>query len=164
MGRPHSERLLFDLNEVRKELEIEVTKLKSEEFEYSPSPEQGMKSCKALLHEIGSMEKICMTWTIRQEMLGWETAVAWSRADAASTLKDLAAIRAETLAYLKDATEDKLQTPIPVPEEWRQYFAGDTIEPEEMIRWVTRHEYYHLGQLIVYRWILGDNPYKQAAA
>ena len=161
MGRPHSERLLFDLNEVRKELEMEVDKVKAEEFEYSPSPDLGMKSCKALLQEIGSMEKICMTWTAHQQMLGWETAVAWSGNDAVSTMKDLAAIRAETLAYLKDAGEDKLQAPIPVPAEWRQYFAGDTIEPEEMIRWVTRHEYYHLGQLVTYRWILGDNPYKQ---
>lgn len=110
------------------------------------------------------MEKICMTWTTHQEMLGWETAVAWSGNTAESTLKDLAAIRAETLAYLNASTEETLETPIPVPSEWREYFSGDTIEPEEMIRWVIRHEYYHLGQLITYRWILGDNPYKPSGS
>lgn len=29
-----------------------------------------------------------------------------------------------------------------------------------MVRWVARHEYYHLGQLIYNRWLLGYNPYK----
>ena len=40
---------------------------------------------------------------------------------------------------------------------------GDTIEPEELVRWVCRHEYYHLGQIIIYRWMQGDNPYARGA-
>jgi hypothetical protein len=28
---------------------------------------------------------------------------------------------------------------------------------------VGMHEYYHMGQLIAYRWIRGDNPYKREA-
>ena len=159
MGRPYKDRLLYDLHEIRKELADEVAKLKPEEFNYAP--EESMKSCKALLQEIGSMEKICLTWVAGQQMLDWDTAVSWSGDDANSIMADLASIRAETLAYIDSATEDSLQAGVPVPDEWKQYMPFESIEPEEMIRWVTRHEYYHLGQLITYRWILGDNPYKR---
>jgi hypothetical protein len=164
MGRPYVKRLLHDLNEVRTELSTEVGKLKPEEFDWSPKPELEMKTCKALLQEIGTMEKICMNWVVNRQMLDWSTAVLWSGDTAASIMKDLEAVRNDTLAYLRDATEEQLQTAQPVPDEWRQYFPEDAIEPEEMIRWVSKHEYYHLGQLISYRWILGDNPYKPAPA
>ena len=30
------------------------------------------------------------------------------------------------------------------------------------IREIARHEYYHLGQMITYRWIQGHNPYGNA--
>ena len=159
MGRPYKDRLLYDLNEVRRELTEEVAKLKPEEFDYAP--EESMKSCKALLQEIGSMEKICLTWVARQQMLEWDTAVAWSGQNADAIMTDLEAIRAETLDYLDSSSEDSLQAGVPVPDAWKQYMPFEAIEPEEMLRWVTRHEYYHLGQLITYRWILGDNPYKR---
>jgi len=32
------------------------------------------------------------------------------------------------------------------------------VEPEELLRWVVRHEYYHLGQMITYQWQRGKNP------
>lgn len=158
MGRPYKDRLLYDLNEVRKELSEEVAKLKPEEFNYAPK--EDMKSCKALLQEIGTMEKICITWVTKQQMLEWDTAASWTGDDANAIIADLSAIRGETLAYLAASTEGSLQAGAPVPDVWKQYMPFEAIEPEEMIRWVTRHEYYHLGQLISYRWILGDNPYK----
>jgi uncharacterized damage-inducible protein DinB len=47
--------------------------------------------------------------------------------------------------------EEQLQTPIPLPPMWYQYFGGATvIEPEELVRWIAKHEYYHLGQLYTY--------------
>ena len=159
MGRPYKDRLLYDLNEVRRELTEEVAKLKLEEFDYAPK--EDMKSCNALLQEIGTMEKICLTWVAQQKMLEWDTAVSWRGQDADATMSDLEAIRGETLAYLDGSSEESLQAGVPVPDAWKQYMPFETIEPEEMIRWITRHEYYHLGQLISYRWILGDNPYKR---
>jgi hypothetical protein len=51
---------------------------------------------------------------------------------------------------------------VPVPKEWEVYW-GSAIEPEEVARWIARHEYYHLGQIISYRWILGDNPLQRDA-
>jgi uncharacterized damage-inducible protein DinB len=157
-GRPHRDRLLQELSDIRKELTEEAHKLKPEEFNWAPRPD--MKTCKALLQEIGTMEKICVSWITQQTKLEWDKAVAWSGQDARAILSDLEKTRAETLRYLNSCTEEKLQTPVALPEAWHQYW-GPTVEPEEMLRWVTRHEYYHLGQLITYRWILGDNPYKR---
>ena|ERR1051325_9925044 len=164
MGRPHRDRLLHSLAEVRKELAEEVAKLKPEEFDNSPNPALEMKTCKGLLQEIGTMEKLSMGWLIEQKMASWESAVAWSGDSAESTMRDLEAIRADTIAYLNGCTEDKLETPVPLPEEWYQYFPDTVIEPEELVRWVVQHEYYHLGQLITYRWIWGDNPYAPKTA
>src|SRR5262249_597533 len=127
MARPYKDRLVYDLNEVRKELTEEVAKLKPEEFNYAP--EESMKSCKALLQEIGSMEKICVTWVAKQHMLEWDTAVSWSGDNADAIGTDLTAIRAETLAYLNASTEASLQAGVPVPEAWKQYMPFDAIEP-----------------------------------
>jgi uncharacterized damage-inducible protein DinB len=154
-----SQRLLWELEDIRQELVDIVRKLKPEEFDWHPRPD--MKSPKDLLQEIGTMERVCMTVAAGRPKPDWEKAVTWSGNDAGTTLKDLEKIRAETVSFLKPATDEQLVRSIPVPESWRQYFKEPTVEPEELVRWVARHEYYHLGQLITYRWLLGYNPYKE---
>jgi hypothetical protein len=76
-------------------------------------------------------------------------------------MQSLGTIRAETTQYLRGCSEDDLETPIAVAEDWHQYM-GAEIEPEEFVRWICRHAYYHLGQIVSYRWIQGNDPYKQA--
>ena len=155
----HSQRLLRDLQDIRNELGEIVRELKPEEFDWHPRPD--MKSPKDLLQEIGSMEKICMNVASGGPKLEWERAVSWSGTDQNAIWKDLEAIRAETVRYLQSISEELLQKPMRLPETWHQYFGGPTVEPEELVRWVARHEYYHVGQLITYRWLLGYNPYKE---
>lgn len=162
-GRPHRDRLLYELNEIRVELTREVQRFQPEEIDWAPRP--GMKSCRALLTEIGTMEKVCVHLISHGEELDWketEAAIAWAGSEPAAAIRSLDQVRAGTLAYLKECTEERLQTPVPLPQSWYQYFDNATIEPEEMLRWVARHEYYHLGQLITYRWLLGDDPYKRS--
>jgi uncharacterized damage-inducible protein DinB len=158
LGRPHAERLRYDLDEIRRELIAVVRKFPPEEMDGTPAP--GMKSCKALLLEIGAMEALNRRWVSHQEMLDWQA--VWETLEGDSVEAVLAAldrVRAETLVYLDNVTEDQLQTPIPLPEVWRQFFDGAAqIEPEELLRWIIRHEYYHLGQLVTYRWMRGDSP------
>lgn len=89
-----------------------------------------------------------------------DDAPAGSDTETAPILDGLARVRAATTRYLNGASDEQLRSPIAMPEEWHQYF-GPSVEPEELIRWVARHEYYHLGQLIIYRWLLGDNPYQR---
>lgn len=156
MGRPHSARLLHGLKEVRNELVETVAAIPVDQFNWAPA--DGMKSYAALLQEIGTMEKLSTNWLNGGEMLPWEMAAYVSGDSPEAALSDLATIRAETIAYLEAATEEKLETPIPVPQEWQQYM-GTELEPEEALRWVTMHEYYHLGQIITYRWSTGHSPY-----
>ena len=104
-----------------------------------------------------------MKWLAESEMLDWpqaEAAVGWTGNTADEALAALGCVRERTLTYLTASTEESLQTPIPMPEAWHQYF-GPTVEPEELVRWIARHEYYHLGQIITYRWMRGDNPYRR---
>lgn len=156
----HAQRLLWELKDIRNELGEVVRKLKPEEFEWRPRPD--MKSIKELLQEIGIMEKISMTFVAKGSKLEWDRAVSWSGSDQNAIWKDLEAIRAETNRFLQSTKDELLQKPMQLPESWHQYFGGPTVEPEELVRWVARHEYYHVGQLITYRWLLGYNPYKEA--
>ena len=129
-GRPHKERLLHELNEIRAELAEEVNRFKPEEFDWAPGPD--MKTCRKLLQEIGTMEKVCVHWLAAQSMLNWEEtwdSLAGSGSDAPSVMQALEKVRAETLNYLNQCTEESLQTPVPLLEDWHGYFGGTTVEP-----------------------------------
>jgi len=160
-GTPHAARLIKELNETRAELTKEISELQPEDLPWAPKPD--MKTYAGLLQEIGTMEKLCIRWVTKTEMLSWvdeDKALEAAATDPASILQALEEIRAETLQSLSGTTDEALETQIDVAESWHQYM-GPKLEPEEFIRWVSRHEYYHLGQIISYRWIQGNNPYKQ---
>jgi len=155
MSRPHNERLLANLSEIRKELTQVAASIPDSNLDWAPAA--GMKSYRALLQEIGTMEKLCAHWLATGEMLDWDMPGHVPAQTTHSALSELGGIRNETVAYLKDVSEESLQTPIPVPESWQQYM-GTQIEPEEVVRWTAQHEYYHLGQIISYRWMQGHAP------
>ncbi len=156
MGRPLAQRLLLNLADIRKELIETVRQVPDADLEWAPA--EGMKSYRAQLQEIGTMEKLCMGFIDSGELLPWEMSAYAPSATVEAGLAELEAIRSQTIAYLESASEDKLQTPVASPDDWKQYF-GDTIEPEEVIRWIAMHEYYHMGQIIAYRWSQGHSPY-----
>ena len=87
----------------------------------------------------------------------WET-FATTTPNVTESLDKLETVRQKTIAYLEGVTEETLQTPIPMPAGWEGYFGSAHVEPEELIRWIARHEYYHLGQIVTYRWSQGDEP------
>lgn len=155
----HKERLLKELKVIRDELVQTARQIKPEEFDWRPRPD--MKSAKAMLQEIGTMEKLCINVIAGGQPLKWETAVKWSGDTLNAILKDLEKIRKDTLRYLDKCSDDDLCKPVKMPKSWHRW-TGPRIEPEEIVRWVARHEYYHLGQLIYNRWLLGYNPYKQS--
>lgn len=157
MGTPHAARLQKGLAEVRKELIETVKDITDEEFGWAPR--EGMKTYRALLQEIGTMEKLTNSWLTTGQILAWDMPAYVSGDSVQAALADLDSIRFATNSYLESATEDKLQTPIAVPQDWQQYW-GPEMEPEEAFRWIVMHEYYHLGQIVSYRWIQGHDPYK----
>lgn len=162
-NRPHATRLLADLAEIRQELVSEASQIPTHQLDWAPAT--GMKGYRELLIEIGGIESENL-YLVLEGKADYDAAVVrvgGKGPDIHSVLDDLARIRAETVAYLERVTEEQLQTPIPLPESWYPLFGGLTeIEPEELFRWIIRHEYYHLGQLITMRWIQGHNPYGSA--
>jgi uncharacterized damage-inducible protein DinB len=159
-GRPHSERLLADLTEIRQELVELVEEIPPTEMDWAPA--DGMKSYKALLEEIGAMEALTIGWIVSRKLATWQDAVdALAIDNPQSAVAALEKVRSQTKQHLSTVTEEDLEKPIPTHESWSIYF-GPKIEPEELIRWIIRHEYYHLGQMISYRWIQGHNPYSQS--
>jgi uncharacterized damage-inducible protein DinB len=157
MSRPHAVRLLVTMDHVRRELIETVQDVAPEELGWAPV--EGMKPIREILQEIGTMEKLTVHWLVTGAEIPWDMSAYVSSDSVQAAIDDLQTIRAETRAYLEAANEEKLETPIDVLPEWQQYF-GKELEPEEAVRWVIMHEYYHLGQLISYRWAQGHNPYK----
>ena len=158
VGRPHGQRLRSDLAEIRAQLLQTVQTLTPDELDWSPRLDLNMKSFKQILQEIGTMEKVTCHMAQHHEELDWN--VAWQsldKNDSAELLAALTAIRAETLAFLDGCTEAQMQTPLPLTPEWQGYFHAPVVEPEELLRWIVRHEYYHLGQLVTYQWQRGNN-------
>jgi len=145
-----------ELAETRKGLMALCKDVTPEEFVWEPRP--GMKSVKAQLQECGVMEKLHTHLLRTGEKLNWETAIDWGGDDAEAILSDLAAIRDETNSYIDRCSDDAWTTPVPIPEEWQQWW-GMEKAPEALVRWVDRHEYYHYGQIVYNRWMLGHNPY-----
>jgi uncharacterized damage-inducible protein DinB len=159
-GTPHAERLLRELAETRAELSAEIAKVKPDDLGWAPK--EGMKTYGAILQEIGTMEKLCIRWVTETQLLDWtaEDKALAAAPDPASLMKLLDEIRTETVQYLQSVSEDTLEMPIDVHPDWHQYM-GPRLEPEEFVRWISRHEYYHLGQIVSYLWIQGNDPYKQ---
>ncbi|MEJ7807329.1 MAG: DinB family protein [Telluria sp.] len=158
-SKPAAQRLCDELNLIRRELSEEVRRLQPEHLDWSPQP--GMKSYRALLAEIAVVESGCRAWAVSEsDESDWDEQIK-SAPDAESLLQVLKQIRAQTLSYLQTCSEEELQATVTVPEHSRQYVGGPTHAREEIFRWIARHEYYHLGQIITYHWLRGDNPYQR---
>lgn len=162
LERPHAERLRHDLSEIRAELVATVNELGAAGLNWAPRPD--MRTGKQLLQEIGAMEACSRRWITHQELPDWGAVTDRLDADTPEAiLSGLEEVRTDTLAYLNDCTEDQMETPMPLPESWREYFGGTTvIEPEELLRWVARHEYYHLGQLNTFAMMRAAGPEPKA--
>src|SRR5260221_3069381 len=110
MSRPHSARLLKTLDEVRREL-VDTTKGITE-AEFAWVPAEGMKSYPAILQEIGTMEKLVTAWVSAGKELPWDMPSYVRDDSVGNALEDLAAIRAETVAFLQGGTEERRQSPM----------------------------------------------------
>lgn len=146
------------LHQIRGELLTTVEGTAPAEFVWEPRP--GMKSMKALLQEIGTMERLHTLFLAEGAEGDWETVVQWHGDGLDDTLADLKAIRAETDGFLASCSMADFETPRAIPEPWQKWW-GPEATPEAMLNWITMHEYYHLGQLVYNRWMLGHNPYEQ---
>lgn len=159
MKSSFKEFLLRELSEVRKELIETASKIKLPEYDWHPRHD--MKSAKDLLVEICGGE-VWINTLMKGKLIQWDEAEAKVKSeDLQSILNELDNARKETIDFLNSKTDEELFNPIEnLPQDIKDYWKGDII-PAEAIEFTLRHEYYHLGQLIYNRWLLGYNPYKE---
>lgn len=156
MARALSERLIHELTSIREELKHELERVSDAELDWAPS--EGMKSYRAQIQEIGAMTAETTTVLTEGRIPSWEEAEAKVRGE---SVAELVASLDETLAtLLSHLRAGFCEERIAIPEEWEAFFGTAILEPEELVRWIARHEYYHLGQIVTYNWIRGKNPYK----
>lgn len=150
------ERWFTNLKENRDELIETVATIKPEEFTWEPRP--GMKSAKDLLAEIAAGELWLNNFLENPEKkLSWDDAFKQVKSDSLEILmKELETLREKTIHHYKNIPEEDLLKEYELPA-----YPGQTFSPEEAMRYTIQHEYYHLGQLIYNRWMLGFNPYKE---
>lgn len=159
MSRSIAERLLIEMRQIREELRQTVSPIADTDLDYAPA--EGMKGYRALLQEIGAMQAETMLFLTTGKVPEWSDCGAMIHGDTfAALLETMDAVQSSLTAYLQGAEDDELRSTLPMPEEWVGFFETHRIEREELVRWVCRHEYYHLGQIVTYRWIQGHNPYR----
>jgi uncharacterized damage-inducible protein DinB len=144
-----------NLKEIRDELTETVSSMKPEEFTWEPRP--GMKSAKSLLSEIAAGEIWLIDFlTNPKQKLTWDNAFKQVKADSLSEIMiELGILREKTIQLFKNIPEEDLLKEYDLASHPSQKFS-----PEEAMRYTIQHEYYHLGQLIYNRWLLGYNPYE----
>src|SRR5688572_24129703 len=156
MARMLRDRLIFELESIRKELIDTVSPVT--DLDYAPA--EGMKPYDVQLREIGAMEAESSILLRTGRVPTWEECEACiTGTTTEAILASLAEVRRKFIDWLSAVEDEHLREPIPIPEEWWSYLGDRELEREELVRWVARHEYYHLGQIIIYRWIQGHNPY-----
>lgn len=158
MRRPLSSRLIEELKLVRRELLDELHSLRDDQLPFAPS--EGMKPYGVLIQEIATMqaETAIILCEGRVPEYG-DLKVECRRNSIADYIELLESDLARIVANIESADEAVLSSPLPLEISWASYFGSEQIEPEELIRWIARHEYYHLAQIVTYRWIQGHNPY-----
>jgi len=159
--RPLNERLKIELDFIRSQLTEATEALTTADLDWAPTID--MKSYRKILIEIGVTEIISLRLMRNGTLTDWD--IAWgdiekAGVDAPSLMTALADIRSETIAYLAAAGDNAVIERITIPEQWAFAFGGTAeVEREELIREIARHEYYHVGQIVTYRWAQGHSPY-----
>jgi uncharacterized damage-inducible protein DinB len=143
-----------NLREIREELMDTVKNITEEEFTWVPKP--GMKSAKALLIEIAAGELWLDHFLTNPEPISWKSAFELVKGNTLESLSlELESIRKKTIQLFSQYTEAELFEEKAWPND-----PDKTMSPEETMRYLIQHEYYHLGQLIYNRWMLGYNPFQ----
>lgn len=158
MPRNLKTRLINELMLVRRELLEELRALSDANLGYSPA--EGMKPYGVLIQEIAAMQ--AETAEILCEMRVPEYQDLEKRCARSSITDYIDLLETDLrriIGYIENSDESNLGLPLPLEISWASYFGSPEIEPEELIRWIGRHEYYHLAQIVTYRWLQGHNPY-----
>lgn len=144
---------------VRKELEETYPRLSDELLSWAPS--EGMRTIQGQFVEILSTEQ-----SITDRIKGSESIPYQDREKAFWEIETLAGIiaamnqvREETLSLLSSLSDQELERQVTVSKDFSDWLELPEVTTSEMFKFLARHESYHVGQLVSYLWMRGDNPY-----
>lgn len=124
------------------------------------APTEGMKSVSEQLLEIIGVEAQLVPALTTGTLLTDEEIdiIADGKTSLDGLLEALTSVRNKTLECLDSLTEDELVADVTLPQWYGAYWPKPGPVAEHF-RNVAEHEFYHVAQLISYRWAQGDNPY-----
>lgn len=130
------------------------------EDDFTWAPREGMRTVGGQLLEMADKDREVVVWLKtgvwpddEPPSFDLETATletAWRRMEE---------IRVVTLDYIDSLTAAELEAPVVAPERWWEALRLTECPRSEVIRNIAAHEWYHTGQLVIYLWSRGVDPY-----
>jgi uncharacterized damage-inducible protein DinB len=144
---------------VRQDLDKVLQRLDDADLSWSPG--EGLRTVAGQLLEIANKEKEVLVWIQTgvwpddgPDAFDVETATIERVRDT------LASLRRDTYAYIDSLSDSELEELVQSPEGWWEAMRLTACPRSEVLRNIAAHEWYHTGQLIIYLWMRGDDPYK----
>ena len=159
MSRALRDRIIYELQQVRAELHEVCRTLTPSDLEYAPA--LGMRTLRGQLLEIKSTQDQIAEMILTGKYVSFsEPTDKEEQATCNELLNRLDITLSQLTTYLNSLENTDFANTIEVPESWQDFLGTTNIEIDELARWLARHEYYHIGQIVSYRWAQGHNPYE----
>lgn len=152
------ERLKARFAVFRSDLEETLAVLSDADLDWAPR--LGMRTYRGQLLEIADKEREVLKWI---ETGTWPDDDPPSFDPEAASLDEIRAVlnrlREATYSFIDARSEADLEAKITPPEAWWEALRLPECPLSEILRNVADHEWYHTGQIVVYLWQQGRNPY-----
>jgi len=143
---------------VRRDLDRVLDKLVEADMRWAPGP--GMRTVAGQLVEIADKERETLVWV---QTGIWPDDEPPSFAEETVTLAEaraaLARLREATYTFIDGLSEAELERTVANPDGWYEALGLNQCPLSEVLRTVAAHEWYHTGQLVMYLWSRGEDPY-----
>jgi uncharacterized damage-inducible protein DinB len=143
---------------VRRDLDRVLDKLVEADMRWAPA--LGMRTVAGQLVEIADKERETLAWV---QTGIWPDDEPPSFAEETVTLAEarsaLARLREATYTFIDGLSEAELERTVANPDGWYEALGLNQCPLSEVLRTVAAHEWYHTGQLVMYLWSRGEDPY-----
>jgi uncharacterized damage-inducible protein DinB len=143
---------------VRQDFDQVLARLSDADIPWRPAA--GLRTVGEMLVEIANKEMETIAW-LRTGV--WPDGEPDAFDPETSTIRTMRArmetLRHETWAYIDSFDEAGLAEMVPCPEGWWEALRLRECPRSEILRNIAMHEWYHTGQLVIYQWVRGDDPY-----
>lgn len=138
---------------VRKDFDAVLEVLTDADLTWRPTDD--LPSVASLLIEMANKEKELIAWLQSGEWPDDDPDAFEESATLAEMRSVFATLRARTLRYIDSFDEAGLEELVACPEKWWEALGLEACPRSEILRNLAQHEWFHTGQLIVYRGCAG---------